>query len=367
MMRFRKRVKVFPGFYLNFSKSGISSTIGVKGASINFSKRGTYLNSSMPGIGSQRIKTGHANRPVDLNPYGEYPTVTIPKAATEIKSAGIDQLTSTNFKDLNDTLLEVYNDRIELRKEIKQAETNLHTLKTINILACICLVGFFIKILQKKIAEQEEYLADLEKQLNDSRVDIDMHFDHTFEEKYNAVAATYKNLLKSRIIWDITASAEQDRVKTRSAASHSVTRVPVSFRFDNINIIKSTYPALHFENKNGGDLYIYPAFVIITADQRDFAMVDIKDFEMTFSQQRFIEEEDIPADSHIIDRTWSKVNKNGTPDKRFSDNYEIPVVAYGQLNIRSRTGLNEVYTISNYGYAKEFAAAFTDYQNLLNN
>jgi len=367
MMRFRKRVKVFPGFYLNFSKSGISSTLGVKGASINISKRGTYLNTSIPGMGSQRIKTGHVRDTNDFKPYYDYPTATIPNAATEIKSAALDQLTSTSFKDLNDTLLEVYNDRIALKKEIRQAQVTLHTVKTINILACVCLVGFFINILKKKMAELEDYLADLEKQLNDSRVNIDMHFDTAFEEKYSAVAAKYKELLKSQIIWDITSSAEQDRVKTRSAASHSVTRVPVNFRFDNISIIKSTYQALHFENKNGGDLYIYPAFVIITTDQKDFALVDIKDFEMTFSQQRFLEEEKIPSDTQIVDRTWAKVNKNGTPDKRFSNNYEIPIVQYGQLNIRSRTGLNEVYTISNYGHAREFVAAFMDYQDLLNN
>ncbi len=50
-MRFRKRKKILPGVYLNFSKSGISTTIGGKGLSVNVGKRGTYLNTSIPGTG----------------------------------------------------------------------------------------------------------------------------------------------------------------------------------------------------------------------------------------------------------------------------------------------------------------------------
>ncbi len=48
---FRKRVKLLPGIWLNFSKSGMSTTIGTKGASVNFGKRGIYGNVGIPGTG----------------------------------------------------------------------------------------------------------------------------------------------------------------------------------------------------------------------------------------------------------------------------------------------------------------------------
>ena len=48
---FRKRVKVAPGVTLNFSKNGVSTTIGPKGANINISKRGVYGNAGIPGTG----------------------------------------------------------------------------------------------------------------------------------------------------------------------------------------------------------------------------------------------------------------------------------------------------------------------------
>ena len=49
--RFRKSVKIAPGIRLNFSKSGISTSVGVKGARITFGPDGTYVNTGIPGTG----------------------------------------------------------------------------------------------------------------------------------------------------------------------------------------------------------------------------------------------------------------------------------------------------------------------------
>lgn len=51
-LRFRKRVKIAPGVYLNMSKSGVSTTLKAgKGLSVNMGKDGTYLNTGIPGTG----------------------------------------------------------------------------------------------------------------------------------------------------------------------------------------------------------------------------------------------------------------------------------------------------------------------------
>lgn len=370
-MRFRKRVKVFPGFYLNFSNSGISSTIGVKGASINFSKKGAYLNTGISGIGLyDRHKIGGGKTPTGFNGSQNNPVEqnVIPEQEIlvgEIKSAKTDELTSASFAELKETLLEVYKDRVELATEIEQTTRNIKSEKTNYIISCIFLIGLFVKSFKNKVEENEEYLADIEKQLRNSFVNIDIHFDKAYEEKYNSLLNTYKDLLTSEIIWDITSSVQQDMKATRSAASNVVTRTPVKFKFDNIEIIKSTYPAFHFENKNGGDLYIYPAFVIVSSSKNEFALIDIKEFELMFLQHRFLEEQKIPSDTKIVDKTWAKVNKNGTPDKWFTDNYEIPIVSYGGLDIKSKSGLNESYSFSNYEKSETFAKYFVDYQNSL--
>lgn len=48
---YRKRVKIAPGVHLNFSKSGVSTSIGPKGAKVTFGKNGTYMSTSIPGTG----------------------------------------------------------------------------------------------------------------------------------------------------------------------------------------------------------------------------------------------------------------------------------------------------------------------------
>ena len=50
-MRFRKSITIFKGIKLNFSKSGVSVTVGGKGVSANVGKKGVFLNTSIPGTG----------------------------------------------------------------------------------------------------------------------------------------------------------------------------------------------------------------------------------------------------------------------------------------------------------------------------
>lgn len=51
-IRFRKRIKLAPGFHLNLSGSGLSVSAGPRGASMTFGGRGgTYMNAGIPGTG----------------------------------------------------------------------------------------------------------------------------------------------------------------------------------------------------------------------------------------------------------------------------------------------------------------------------
>ena len=49
--RFFKRINIFPGIYLNLSKSGISISFGVTGAKITIGKKGIRKTFGLPGTG----------------------------------------------------------------------------------------------------------------------------------------------------------------------------------------------------------------------------------------------------------------------------------------------------------------------------
>ncbi len=72
---------------------------------------------------------------------------------------------------------------------------------------------------------------------------------------------------------------------------------------------------------------------------------------------RLVEDETVPSDARIADRTWRYVNEDGSPDRRFRDNPELPVVLCGQLHVTSATGLDELFQCSKAGAAGAVAEA----------
>lgn len=83
-------------FRVNFSKSGVSYSVGVKGARVNFGPKGTYVNLSSHGISYRRKITGSAE-PLHLPASKLLPLVD--HGSQNIASAGIDRLTDTDSKD----------------------------------------------------------------------------------------------------------------------------------------------------------------------------------------------------------------------------------------------------------------------------
>lgn len=369
-VRFRRRVKLFPGVHLNFSLSGVSTTIGMRGLSVNLGKKGAYLNTGLPGTGLySRQKIGGNNRRQDKSPSSNHPlSPTDPYPGIEVGTIRTEQAEATTTEGLTvlkKMLAECYNLRNELKRKVKAAKARLIYSQVLFVFSRILLVGFFIRALRTYRDRTKEYYEDLLDQLEGCQVDIDMTVDRHILAKYEALVEGYKTLITCKKVWDVTSSQSIDRVALRSAASVAITRKPLEFGFKNIDIIRSQYDALHFENANGGDLYIYPAFIAIVDNQKKFGLLDIGEVSFDFRAQNFVEEEAVPRDAMVTDYTWAKVNKNGSRDRRFKANYQIPICKYGYLALWSQTGLNEAYSFSSYSKAQKFAAAISDYQQII--
>ena len=71
--------------------------------------------------------------------------------------------------------------------------------------------------------------------------------------------------------------------------------------------------------------------------------------DITFNAHttRFIESESVPRDAQVVGQTWKYVNKSGGPDRRFKDNRQLPICLYGELELKSISGLNTVIMYSN--------------------
>jgi hypothetical protein len=371
-MRYKKRVKVFPGFYLNFSNSGVGASMGAKGASVSFGKKGTYLNTSIPGtglydkhkIGGDAAQSNQKTKDLGTNPNISVPTETL---EGEINSKSTDELTSSNLADLRETLLEAYNDKMGLMAEYVKTEKDLESAKSSYKLACIFIIGLITKSFKNKVTELEEYLTDLKRQSSECIVNIDILFDEKHLEKYNLLKDSFKKLSTAESIWDVTASKKVDQKIERTTASESVTREKTNFDLKNIGIIKSSYEAFYLQNINGdGDIYIYPAFVIyMDFINNKIGLIDLKDLDIAFDKCNVKEPEAVPSDAKVIGKGWIKENKDGTPDKRFVGNKELPKLEYGRLVLSSKSGLNESYMISNSAATEDFYNCFNKYKESL--
>lgn len=138
--RFRRSISLFPGVRLNFSMSGISTTIGARGVSLSMGSQGTYANLDLPGTGlSYRERLTHSQPtrdtstplfpqskqgPMPAAPFapreGKVPLQPgeTQELAGEIRSAGSDEITSASLKELRDLLAEVWSESKRLKADI---------------------------------------------------------------------------------------------------------------------------------------------------------------------------------------------------------------------------------------------------------
>jgi len=366
---FKKRIKIIPGVHLNISKSGISTTIGVKGASVNFGKSGVTLNTSIPGTGiSWKEKLSDASETSNSNIIPEsIPEESKPSPSDNIFSADIGEITSQGMQGIKEAILMAYKQRNELKKDLSKVKISLITSKVKLMASYVLVYGFFNKnnATKEDIKSQKEAIKQISEQVNESAVKLEVEFDAEIKVKYEHLVAKFQELAKCQKIWDITSAHSQNKAITRSLADTTVARREVKFGLSGIEDIQSTYQPLWLKNANGADLYIYPNFLIMYTSKTEFAIIGFDEIEFHQNQLKFVETSKVPSDSKVVGKTWAKVNKNGTPDKRFKDNYEIPLVEYGDISLQTKTGLNEQYQFSNLEATKAFGNAFKEYQSIL--
>jgi hypothetical protein len=367
--KYRKRVRILPGFYLNLSKTGMSATIGMKGCRANFGQNGAFLNIGIPGTGIyDRIKLGN-NLSGGLVPQGTVNSIhqqQIVNEVVEIKSFQPELITSDGMYGLKESIVKAQEIKKELNAEKEDAISKKNLSFFIVILTYFFVFGIFTKHFREKYKENKLNAEEAAKAYDNFKLDVDFNMDQAILDDYIALANNFTKLTKINKIWDVTSATSIDRVKERSSASKTITRTPVCFLSGSLDYINAKCEAFKFRNANGGDLFIYPGFIVMPSEQsNDFAIIDFRDIILEHHEQRFVEEGSLPTDARVVDHTWKYVNKNGSPDRRYNYNPKIPITLYYELVLRSAKGLYESYEFSNADIAKDFCTTLEQYQKSL--
>lgn len=267
--------------------------------------------------------------------------------------------TSRNFAELRTQITDIYSQRTGLLKELRAAKSKLGFLTFIHFCSYPLIFGFFYKGIAESRAKQQATTKQIEERLSETYVTIKFADASQLEKSWLNCLDTFDELAQSEKIWDLTYAESVDRVKARTTASTSFKRTAISYAAKDIEIIKTDVKPMFIPNANGPDVFVYPTFLILFKDNQRFGIFDLKEIKCSLSYSSFQEEEKVPSDSEVIGQTWKKANKDGSRDRRFQgNNYQIPIMRYGNLIFETNDGLQESYMFSN-------AEAFTGFAEAL--
>jgi len=274
-------------------------------------------------------------------------------------------VTSKNFEELRKQITDIYNQRAELGKRLSSEKLKLFLLTSTHFVSYLIIVGFFYKGISEARKTKQKVVKDLEEKLVDTFVKLTFADKSQLEKSWLNCIDAFEELIKSEKIWDLTYAEGVDRAKVRTVAETATKRTQVTDTKREIEFVKSDLQYIFLPNSNGPDLFFYLTFLILFKDNQEFGIFDLKDIKADMKLTGYIEEESVPKDTEIIQYTYKKANKDGSMDKRFKGNYQIPIVKYGSLTLTSETGLEEQYMFSNFDAFTEFAKVFEYHIGLL--
>ncbi|MDP9486763.1 MAG: J domain-containing protein [Actinomycetota bacterium] len=107
----------------------------------------------------------------------------------------------------------------------------------------------------------------------------------------------------------------------------------------------------------GQRVFFFPEGLLLYREGR-YKAVSYGSLKVSFSNVRLGEAEGVPKGAEVVGSTWRYVREDGAPERRRSDNPEIPVVLYGLLEISGPSGLLVRLLASDRKAALSFARTF---------
>lgn len=379
--RFRTSFTPIPGVRLTLSPSGITTSVGVGPLRLTSGPRGTALSATIPRTGlslRQPLSEGRPRNPtipsaprtlpsftpsppVKLNPVE--PFSVSPPVMQAIQSAGSNLLMSPGLAAFKQTLEQAQRQFASTEREFIVARGNESVLSR-RYLAWEN--GWFLKRLLKKRFEEMSLAADdatamrqeFEQQMELSRLHTQFEMPDGVSRAFSRASDDFVAMTRSERIWDNVAHRSANKFVERTTASRVVDLKPVRFGMGKCGVIETSKPMPHLQNANGGDIFLYPGFLAYVVSPTNYALIEYGSVKLSVVRTQFHEEHAVPSDAQQVGSTWAKANKDGTPDRRFKDNYAIPVMQYARLELTSTSGLNEEYMLSNVGAAEAFQEAW---------
>ena len=206
------------------------------------------------------------------------------------------------------------------------------------VLVLLPIAGIVLKILCRSA-----FCVKLEYDLSSEELEAHM-------QRVNA----WQTLFSGKKEWQILTEQFNNNRKTNAGAGRSIKRTDCKILTKTPYFINTNVKVVEILLAKKERLIILPDRLFFVRKNK-VGVVEYKDLNINASHVEFIETEPIPKDAQVIGKTYLYVNKDGTPDKRFKNNKELPVCLYGRILLRSFSGLEVELQISNVQNSEKFA------------
>ncbi len=317
----RKSVK-FGAMRVNFSKSGVGFSTGVKGLRVGTGPRGNYVHIGRGGY-YYRKTFSHNKRTSKNNLHNK-------SVNTEASNYDFEDIKNQEVTQLTDS------SHTELLEEIQKKYKSISFYKvwiTLSFLLTFMDPSLFSLILLTPLI----WLLDNRRKTVLLIYDIDDEHEQKLQQFYDSFGA----IMKSRKKWHVYSEARLNTThdkKINAGAGQLIKRKDLKIKECAPPKFKTNVKVPGF-SVGKQQMYFLPDKLLIY-DKKKVACVDYDKLSVHSSNIRFIETGGVPRDSRQVDTTWKYVNKKGGPDKRYKDNRQLPVMEYSEINFSSNSGMN---------------------------
>ena len=322
--RYRKSINLGGGFRINLSKTGIGYSWGFPGyrrtRTANGKTRRTY---SLPGTGLSYVdESGRSSRKgsksTDASSSANNPLHNIESADIEqFKSAEADNITTSIEKTLN----------WNRWSNILLGCALLAVVQPFFIFLPI--IGLFLKIMARRTG-----VVELDYSLDDEKAD-----------EYKKRISAWRVLAECEKEWQVVQEASISKTKVNAGAGRNVKRVGCKIENGTPFYLRTNVEAIQIKLQNEALIFL-PDKVLIVRNNK-VGTIEYNEVSIRTSQIRFIETGPVPKDAKVVGSTWQYVNNNGTPDRRYRNNRQLPKCLYGVVLMTSPSGLNVEMHLSN--------------------
>lgn len=201
------------------------------------------------------------------------------------------------------------------------------------------------------------------KELNQKLEDTSYQLPKTPHlNEWQSLETSFKSFMQSNKTWEVIHSSRTERVSERTPAVIDRARREITFEHKRIPCIKNER-CIYLPGWKGDEMYFYETCIILLS-KHEIVAFDFPRLHCSIEIVDYIEDSDIPKDTVIVRQTWQKANVNGTMDKRYRQNTQLPIVQYALITI-TLSQRNYRYLISNVEAAEQFYKALQSYVRIM--